>query len=71
MQHTQQGVEIDRKDLRWQYDVGMLSMLHRLLPTVYQDDMDLDAERGLPLLKAWISRIYARSEGFDFEAALQ
>ena len=48
---TKQGVEIDLKELRWQYDVGMLNMLHRLLPTVYQGDMVLDAERGLPLLK--------------------
>ena len=61
---------VARDQLRWQYDVGMLSMLHRLLPTLYQGDMDLDAERGLPMLQAWISRIYARLEHFDYHAAL-
>ena len=44
-----QGVEIERERLRWQYELGMLSMLHRILPTTYPDQMALDG-RGLPLI---------------------
>ena len=64
------GVQVDRASLRWQYEVGMLCMLHRLVPTVYDDQMDLDSDRGLPMLKAWIARICARLENLDQESLL-
>lgn len=64
------GIEIDRGELRRQYEVGMLLMLHRILPTIYEDTMDLDAERGLPLLKAWLERILARLDGVNHRALL-
>jgi hypothetical protein len=46
-------------------------MLHRVLPTTYPDQMELDAGRGLPLLQAWISRIYARLEHVDHQSILE
>jgi hypothetical protein len=68
---SQQGVDVSRDRLRWQYEVGMLTMLHRVLPTTYPDQMELDAGRGLPLLQAWISRIYTRLEHVDHEGILE
>ncbi len=68
---SQRGVDVSRDRLRWQYEVGMLTMLHRVLPTTYPDQMELDAGRGLPLLQAWISRIYARLEHVDPESILE
>jgi len=67
---AEQGVDLPRDRLRWQYEVGMLTMLHRVLPTTYPDQMDLGAGRGLPLLQAWISRIYARLEHVDHRSIL-
>ena len=68
---SQHGVDVSRDRLRGQYEVGMLTMLHRLLPTTYPDQMELDAGRGLPLLQAWISRIYNRLEHVDSERILE
>ncbi|MEM1433914.1 MAG: phosphotransferase [Pseudomonadota bacterium] len=66
-----QGIDVPRERLRWQYEIGMLTMLHRLLPATYPEQMDLDAERGLPLLEAWIGRIYARLEHVGHERILE
>jgi thiamine kinase-like enzyme len=63
---SSQGVDVSRERLRWQYEVGMLTMLHRLLPTTDPGQMELEAGRGLPLLQAWISRIYSRLEYVDY-----
>jgi thiamine kinase-like enzyme len=63
---SSQGVDVARERLRWQYEVGMLTMLHRLLPTTDPGQMELEAGRGLPLLQAWISRIYSRLEHVDY-----
>ncbi len=68
---TDSGVELSRERLRWQYELGMLTMLHRLLPTLYSDRMDLGSERGLSLLQAWVARIYARLEAVDYEGILE
>ncbi len=67
---AQHGVDVLRDRLRWQYEVGMLTMLHRVLPTTYPNQMELDAGRGLPLLQAWIARIYSRLEHVDYEGIL-
>jgi aminoglycoside phosphotransferase (APT) family kinase protein len=61
------GVDIERDQLQRQYETGMLCMLHRVLPTVYLPSMDLDEERGLPLLKAWLSRIFKRLDAIDHQ----
>lgn len=67
---SRQGIDVPRKRLRWQYEMGMLTMLHRVLPTTYPEQMDLGNGRGLPLLQAWISRIYARLEPVEHESIL-
>ncbi|MBO6701164.1 MAG: phosphotransferase [Pseudomonadales bacterium] len=65
---VEQGVALDRPELRKQYEVGMLLMFHRILPAIYEGDMELGDDRGLPLLQAWIARILARLESVDHRA---
>ena len=68
---SQQEIQLPLDRLRWQYEVGMLTMLHRLLPTTYPDQMALDASRDLPMLQDWIERIYGRLEHVDPSSILE
>ena len=67
---TEQGVALELAQVRWQYEVGMLLMLHRVLPTIYDGNMDLSVDRGLPLLKAWLARILSRLKSVDHSKLL-
>ena len=64
------GVTISPARLRWQYEIGMLAMLHRILPTLFRDEMDLGAERGPQMMQAWVDKIFSRVEGIEFETVL-
>ena len=66
----QAGVTISPARLRWQYEIGMLAMFHRILPTLFRDEMDLGAERGPQMMQAWVDKIFSRVEGIEFETVL-
>ena len=65
------GITLNPQRLRWQYEAGMLLMLHRLLPAIYAGNMDLNAERGLPLMKGWLMRILKRLIPIDPQRLLE
>ena len=64
------GVTISLGRLRWQYELGMLAMAHRLIPTLIQDDMDLGSDRGPKLMREWVEKILAKAESIEFESIL-
>ncbi len=64
------GVEISSARLLWQYEIGMLAMLHRILPTLYQDQLDLGSDRGPKMMRQWVDRIFSKLESIRFENIL-
>lgn len=65
------GVEISFRRLRWQYEVAMLTMLHRILPTLYQDQMDLGDDRGPQMIQEWVDKIFRKVENIQFDNILE
>ena len=65
------GVAISPAKLRWQYEVGILSMVHRILPTLHPDRMDLGSERGVKMMQAWMDKIFRKVEHIQFETILE
>lgn len=59
------GVDIAPEVLRWEYDLGLLAMLHRLVPAEFQDMLDLGDGRGTELLATWMARIMVHVENID------
>lgn len=65
------GVEISLARLRWQYELGMLAMVHRIVPTLYGDQMDLGSDRGTKLMQQWVDKILSKLEHIKFETILK
>lgn len=65
------GVEITPARLRWQYELGMLAMVHRIAPTLHGDQMDLGSDRGREMMQQWVEKILARLEHVKFETILE
>jgi thiamine kinase-like enzyme len=64
------GVEISLSRLRWQYELGMLGMVHRILPTLHTDQLDLGSDRGPKMMQQWVDKILAKLEHIQFETIL-
>ena len=64
------GVEISLSRLRWQYELGMLAMADRIIPTLFQDQLDLGSDRGPKLMQQWVDKILAKLEHIQFETIL-
>ena len=67
---TEEGVEISPERIRWLYDVGMLAMLHRIAPILFQETLELGSDRGPEVMQMWVDKTYARLERIDFEGIL-
>lgn len=65
-----QGVQLSPTALKWEYEVSLLAMLHRLVPAEFQDMLDLGDGRGSELLASWIGRVMSHIEGIDPAALL-
>jgi len=66
----QRGVDVSNQRIRWQYDIGMLSMLHRIAPILFQEQLELGTDRGPELMQGWIDKTFKKLEGVDFEHIL-
>jgi thiamine kinase-like enzyme len=64
------GIEVSPERMRWQYDVGMLSNLHRIAPALYQDQIEFGKERGPEMINGWIDKTFGKLENIEFEGIL-
>jgi thiamine kinase-like enzyme len=64
------GVEISSARLRWQYEMGMLATLQRIIPAVHTEQIDLGSDRGPQIFKAQIDKIFDKLESVQFETIL-
>jgi hypothetical protein len=65
------GIEISRERVRWEYNAGMMSMIHRLTPLFHQNQLEFGDGRGPEVMQIWIDRTFEKLENVDFENLLE
>ena len=68
---AQRGVNVSRPRLKWQYDMGMLSMLHRVAPVMFQEQLDIGHARGPALIQDWVDKTFKKLDHVNFETILE
>ena len=64
------GVEISAARLRWQYEMGLLATLHRIIPAAHTGQLDLGSDRGPQMMLAWIDKTFDKVKDLQFETIL-
>jgi hypothetical protein len=64
------GTEISAARLRWQYEMGMLATLHRIIPAAHTAQLDLGSGRGPQMMQAWLDKIFDKVQHVQFETIL-
>ena len=64
------GVAMSFSELRWQYEAGLLAVLHRVVPAQFQDMLDLGEGRGIDLIDSWLERGFRELERVDLDRVL-
>ena len=68
---AEEGVEISFERLRWLYELGMLSMLQKIAPILFQEQLELGSERGPEVMQGWVDKTYKRLEPVQYAGILQ
>lgn len=58
------GVDVPLAALRWDYEIGLLSVLQRTVPAMFQDMLLLEG-RGNKLIETWINRTLHKLRDVD------
>lgn len=66
---VQHGVDVSLERVRWSYQLGLLAVLHRLVPADFQDMLEL-AGRGNDIVSTWLERVFLRARNLDLDALL-
>ena len=64
------GVEISLARLRWQYEIGMLATLQRIIPAAHTAQLDLGSGRGPQMMQGWIDKTFDKVENVQFETMM-
>ena len=67
---AREGVEISFERLRWLYELGMLSMLQKIAPILFQEQLELGSERGPEVMQGWVNKTYRRLESVQYHDIL-
>ena len=67
---AENGIEVSRAWLHWQYEAGMLSTLYKISQAASQQNLDIGVERGPELIQGWIDKILDKLEDVDLDTLL-
>ena len=67
---TSAGGELTLARLKWQYQLAMLAMLHRILPQKYSEQTDT-GERGPEFFDDWLGKIFSRLSPVDYRTIFE
>ena len=67
---AEHGIEVSQAWLTAEYNIGMMAMLQRISPLLFQEQLDLGNARGPQVMQGWLDRIYERLASVDFESLL-
>ncbi|MEX2488748.1 MAG: phosphotransferase [Pseudomonadales bacterium] len=58
-------VSITPEALQWEYETGLLTVLHRTVPAQFQNILDFGDGRGNDLIDTWIQRVFSKLSHVD------
>ena len=67
---SKEGVKLSLARLRWQYEIGMLATLHRIIPAVHSAQLDLGSSRGPKMMREWIDKTFDKLKNLQYEDIL-
>ena len=67
---VKEGVELSLERLRWQYEVGMLATLHRIIPASHSAQLDLGSSRGPKMMQEWLDKTFDKVKNVQLENVL-
>lgn len=70
-QLKENGIELSAEELRHEYELGMVAVVHRISPILHQSMLELGTGRGPNIMQSWIDSAYEKLEAINFENILE
>ena len=64
-------INIPKDDLRREFDIGMVAIVHRISPILHLSQLELGSGRGPKIMRNWIDSAYRKLENVDLAPILE
>ncbi|MFT6434643.1 MAG: hypothetical protein ACJAVI_002692 [Candidatus Azotimanducaceae bacterium] len=68
---AQLGINIPKNELRREFDIGMVAIVHRISPILHQTQLELGTGRGPEIMRNWIDSAYRKLENVELASILE
>ena len=65
------GIKIPAPDLRHEFNIGMVAIVHRISPILHQTQLELGTGRGPAIMQNWIDSAYKKVADVELESILE
>ena len=65
------GIDIPNEELRREFDIGMVAIVHRISPILHQSQLELGTGRGPEIMRNWIDSAYRKLENVELASILE
>jgi hypothetical protein len=65
------GINIPKEELRREFDIGMVAIVHRISPILHQTQIELGTGRGPEIMRNWIDSAYRKLENVELASILE